>query len=209
MVVKPRLNGSNHFAIGAKISVTYNGVTNIRLITAGTSHFGQEPAEAFFGVGNNSFVDEIKIEWPDNTETIVNNISSNQVITVMPSGVLKANKNAVTTIKIYPNPVISELSIKTNKNIEKFEIYNLIGQKVLENTFSKKINNLNDNRVKILLGKTIQDLLTISDLHIAKTGCLTLLEATLLKTKLENSVGVVAESTEVDFQTFNTFLKNI
>ncbi|MDC3260358.1 FG-GAP-like repeat-containing protein [Winogradskyella sp.] len=140
LVVKPRLNGSNHFAIGAKISVTYNGVTNIRLITAGTSHFGQEPAEAFFGVGNNSFVDEIKIEWPDNTETIVNNISSNQVVTVMPSGVLKVNQNPVTTIKIYPNPVTSELSIKTNKNIEKFEIYNLIGQKVLENTFSKKIN---------------------------------------------------------------------
>ena len=51
------------------------------------------------------------------------------------------------------------------------------------NFWKNFINNLNDNRVKILLGKTIQDLLTISDLHIAKTGCLTLLEATLLKTK--------------------------
>ncbi len=41
------------------------------------------------------------------------------------------------------------------------------------------INNLNDDRIKVMIGKTIQELLSISDLHIAKTGCLTLPEAAL------------------------------
>jgi surface carbohydrate biosynthesis protein len=50
-----------------------------------------------------------------------------------------------------------------------------------ENVFFWKnfVNHLNDKRIRILLGKTIQDLLSISDLHLAKTGCLTLPEASL------------------------------
>ena len=38
----------------------------------------------------------------------------------------------------------------------------------------------NDKRVKIV-GKSIQDLLNVSDLHVAKSGCLTLPEASLLE----------------------------
>ncbi len=42
-------------------------------------------------------------------------------------------------------------------------------------------NKFQDNRIKILVGKTIQDLLSISNLHVAKSGCLTLPEAALSK----------------------------
>lgn len=137
LVIKPRLTDSNHFAIGTKVSATFNGITNIRLITAGTSHFGQEPAEAFFGVGNNTIIDEVKVEWPDGTETIVNNIGVNQVLTVTQSGILDITENLIKTTKIFPNPVNNILNVEGNSTIQKIEIYNILGQKV----FQKRVNS--------------------------------------------------------------------
>ena len=49
------------------------------------------------------------------------------------------------------------------------------------NYWNEFVKKLNDKRVKILVGKSIQDLLNVSDLHVAKSGCLTLPEASLLE----------------------------
>ncbi|WP_188372965.1 FG-GAP-like repeat-containing protein [Winogradskyella haliclonae] len=141
LVVRPRLDGSNHFAIGAKVTATFNGISNIRLITAGTSHFGQEPAEAFFGIGTSNLVDEIKIEWPDNTETIVTDINANQVITISKSGILSIDeKSLIDKMSVYPNPVKDILNIETNIELKEIEIFNVLGQKVLMDFNNKKIN---------------------------------------------------------------------
>jgi hypothetical protein len=140
LVVKPRLEGNNHFAIGSKVTATFRGITNVRLITAGTSHYGQEPAEAFFGVGTNSIIDEIKIEWPDNTETIINDIVSNQVITVSKLGVLNTGKEYFVDTKIYPNPVKGMLNLETNIDVNELQVFNLLGQKVIDGYKTKSIN---------------------------------------------------------------------
>jgi len=54
----------------------------MRLITAGTSFMGQEPAEAHFGLGAATEVDEVVIEWPDGTESVFLNVPANQVVTL-------------------------------------------------------------------------------------------------------------------------------
>jgi len=54
----------------------------MRIITAGTSFLGQEPAEAFFGLGNAAVVDQLTIEWPDGTTDQRNNVTVNQELTV-------------------------------------------------------------------------------------------------------------------------------
>ncbi|QLG45940.1 FG-GAP-like repeat-containing protein [Costertonia aggregata] len=82
IVIKPRMYGSNHYSIGATIKIKSNNLRGTRLISAGTSFYGQEPAEAFFGLGTNNNVEEIRIEWPDNTVTILKNVEANQVLTV-------------------------------------------------------------------------------------------------------------------------------
>lgn len=139
LVVKPRTNSTNHFAIGAIVKILYdNGTTGMRLITAGTSFYGQEPAEAFFGVGNATTIDEIKVEWPDGTETIVTNVSANQVITVMPSGVLSNTEKFIANLKVYPNPASDVINIEGNLNIQNIEIFNLLGQRMFQNTFDSK-----------------------------------------------------------------------
>ena len=82
LVVKPRLNGPNSHAIGAVVRVAVGGTSLMRLITAGTSFMGQEPAEAFFGLDAAKSVDSVSVEWPDGRVTTLSNVDTNQVITI-------------------------------------------------------------------------------------------------------------------------------
>jgi len=82
LVIKPRMEGPNHWAIGAVVQARAGEITMMRLITAGTSFMGQEPAEAHFGLGPVEQVDEVIIHWPDGTRSVVTNISANQVLKV-------------------------------------------------------------------------------------------------------------------------------
>ncbi len=81
LVVRPRMTGPNHYAIGSVIRVTVGSTTMMRPIVAGISYLGQEPAEAFFGLGDASVVDQVTIEWPDGLETTLTNVPADQVLT--------------------------------------------------------------------------------------------------------------------------------
>lgn len=72
LVVRPRMDGGNSHAIGALVQVevqkTPGTLFMTRIITAGNSMAGQEPAEAFFGMGNDVAASDpttIRIIWPD------------------------------------------------------------------------------------------------------------------------------------------------
>lgn len=54
----------------------------MRLITAGTSYLGQEPAEAFFGLGETAVVDEVTVEWPDGSVSRRTGVTADQVLTL-------------------------------------------------------------------------------------------------------------------------------
>ncbi len=83
ITIRPRMGGTNHFALGAEVVVTSdNGTSQIRLITAGTSFLGQEPAEAHFGLGDAAEAERVVIRWPGGRETVVNHLAANQVHTV-------------------------------------------------------------------------------------------------------------------------------
>ncbi len=86
LVIRPRMVGPNHRAIGAVVRLTAGHQTMMRPIQAGTSIMGQEPAEAFFGMGDAAMADVLTIEWPDGSQTVLNNIPVNQVLTVWNRG---------------------------------------------------------------------------------------------------------------------------
>jgi hypothetical protein len=86
IIVRPRQDGPNHWAIGALIRVAIGDTTMTRLITAGTSFLGQEPAEAHFGLADATIVDALTVEWPDGFITTYEDIAINQLITVTREG---------------------------------------------------------------------------------------------------------------------------
>jgi hypothetical protein len=85
LVVRTRTGGPNTRGIGAIVRLESAGRRMTRLITAGTSHLGQEPAEAFFGVGDAAMVDRVVVAWPDGAQTILRDVASDQVLTVVRS----------------------------------------------------------------------------------------------------------------------------
>jgi hypothetical protein len=81
VVIKPRMDGPNHFAIGATVHVRVGTVEMMRIITAGTSFIGQEPAEAHFGLADATIIDEVRIEWPGGGSSQFENIAVNRIYT--------------------------------------------------------------------------------------------------------------------------------
>lgn len=64
LVIRPRMAGPNSHALGAVVRAVLDDATVLtRLITAGTSWQGQEPAEAHFGLGAGRDVLRVDIEW--------------------------------------------------------------------------------------------------------------------------------------------------
>ncbi len=98
---------ANHFAIGAVVRVQTSDPaigTQSRLITAGTSLLGQEPADAHFGMGAAvQSAGTVTVEWPNGLTTAYQGLSLNSVVTVVDATRTDAdldNDGALTTADI-------------------------------------------------------------------------------------------------------------
>ena len=74
---------SNRDGIGARITLTAGGHTQIREITAGASNSSQNMLPAHFGLGKAEVIDEIRVQWPSGTVQTLRDVSPNQVLTVV------------------------------------------------------------------------------------------------------------------------------
>ena len=83
LTVLPRMPGPNHRAIGAIVRAQVGAVQMTRLITAGTSYLGQEPAEAFFGFGRADSIDVVEVTWPDGRVSCVRDVVPNGVLDIL------------------------------------------------------------------------------------------------------------------------------
>jgi hypothetical protein len=84
LVIRPRQPGPNRWAIGAVVELRIGEQRLLRPIHAGISTDSQEPAEAIFGLGEATSVDEVIVTWPDSTLTVLTNVEADQVMTVTP-----------------------------------------------------------------------------------------------------------------------------
>lgn len=83
LVIKPRMCHVNRRAIGATVEVMAGDLKMMRLISAGCSFFGQEPAEAYFGLGRAEKADTVTIHWPGGGgSTQLSNVAADQILTV-------------------------------------------------------------------------------------------------------------------------------
>jgi len=72
----------NTSAIGARVYVSSGGVTQMREVSAGGNYVSQNPTGQHFGLNSTDTVDDIRIVWPDQTETSRMGIAANQRIRV-------------------------------------------------------------------------------------------------------------------------------
>ena len=73
---------SNRDGIGAKVSVTTNGSTQISERTAGSSYLGQDDYRLHFGLGANTKVDKLTVTWPSGIKQVLENLPANKLVTI-------------------------------------------------------------------------------------------------------------------------------
>ena len=83
LVVNTAGTASNRDGIGARITLTAGGRSQIREITAGASNSSQNMLPAHFGLGKAATIDEIKVQWPSGTVQTVQDVAPNQVLTIV------------------------------------------------------------------------------------------------------------------------------
>ncbi|GEM_PF-949270 len=67
--VRLTANSGTGNVVGARVSLTAEGVTQIRELPAGSGYLSQQPLVAYFGLGAAAVVDALTVRWPDGVTT--------------------------------------------------------------------------------------------------------------------------------------------
>ena len=74
---------SNRDGIGSVIKVSTNGVTQMRVQNGGIHRVAQDHQRIHFGLGKNTLINEISIQWPSGIVQKISNITVDQIINVI------------------------------------------------------------------------------------------------------------------------------
>jgi len=83
LTVRPKGTVSNRDAIGTKITVEAGGRSQMRWITAGSGYLSQMPNEAYFGLGDATKVDRIRIRWPNGQEEEFSGVEADRHVRIV------------------------------------------------------------------------------------------------------------------------------
>ncbi len=82
LVVKPKGTVSNRDAIGTRITIEVNGISQIREIASGRSAMGQNMRAAHFGLGKVENIDSVTVRWPSGAVESLKNVKPNQTLSL-------------------------------------------------------------------------------------------------------------------------------
>lgn len=75
-------SASNRDGVGAKVTLTTGVKRRVKQRLGGTSYCSTSDPRLLFGLGANTRIDEVKVEWPSRRVTVLKNVRSDQYITV-------------------------------------------------------------------------------------------------------------------------------
>jgi hypothetical protein len=74
---------SNRDGVGARIVVESGGVTQLREQTGGVHTYSQDFQRVHFGLGSNTQIDRITIDWPSGLTQVLEGVQADQILTVV------------------------------------------------------------------------------------------------------------------------------
>ncbi|MGW9685051.1 VCBS repeat-containing protein [Flagellimonas sp. 2504JD1-5] len=113
--LKIKLKGSkdNKFGVGAKVEVEYNGNTVVQEMMPSRGYQSSVPYNLIFGLGKDSVVQRLKINWPDGKEQVLQNISANTTQELF-------NDDAITILESKISEESSALMIATTDTLIRY-----------------------------------------------------------------------------------------
>ena len=73
---------SNRVGIGARVTITAQGRTQMREVKSGSSYLGQNDLRVHFGLGDATRVDRLDVRWTDGQVETIRDVPADQVVTV-------------------------------------------------------------------------------------------------------------------------------
>jgi hypothetical protein len=73
---------SNRSAIGAQVTVKWNGQEQMQQISGGSGFASENDRRLHFGLGKSATIDEVIIHWPSGRIQSLKNVSVNQIVKV-------------------------------------------------------------------------------------------------------------------------------
>jgi len=83
LTVAAMLPGGKSDAIGARVTVRTGSLVQIRDVSPVTGYLSQADPRAHFGLGKADGADTVEIRWPDGRTTQLENVTTNQILTVV------------------------------------------------------------------------------------------------------------------------------
>jgi hypothetical protein len=80
IAIRARGRESNRFGIGSKVRVTSSGQTQLREINPYGSYLSTSDMRLYFGLGNETSVSRLEIDWPSGKKQVLENVRANQVL---------------------------------------------------------------------------------------------------------------------------------
>lgn len=143
--LKVNLQGtqSNRDGIGSRIEISSNGKVQHRATLCGEGYLAQNSHTEFFGVGNATNIDYVKVTWLSGLVDILYNVTPNQTLNIVEGTALSVDEFHQDDFMIFPNPNNGVFNVKSNTNQEySFSIYNVIGKKVYGKNHTNLLNRV-------------------------------------------------------------------
>ena len=74
--------GKNTQGLGARMTVTQGGVTQMREVKIGSNFAAHDPTRQIFGLGDAVQADSITVTFPDGTEVVQNDVAAGSRLTI-------------------------------------------------------------------------------------------------------------------------------
>lgn len=81
--VTPLLPGGQSAAIGAIVSCNVESLEQVQCLMPVTGYLSQADMRLHFGTGSKDVVSTVKIRWPNGEETVLEDVTANQTLTVV------------------------------------------------------------------------------------------------------------------------------
>jgi len=93
---------SNRMGVGARLTATCGGRSQVRLVTLGEGFVSQSDTTAWFGLGDCRRVDKLEVRWPSGEEQVFSDLTADQKF-VLTEG--KADWESIPAAPQHPAPV--------------------------------------------------------------------------------------------------------
>ena len=136
---------SNKNGVGSTIEISIDGNKQYRYTLCGEGYLAQYSDSEFFGLGENTIVDYVKVTWLSGNQDIFYNVSANQQLDIEEgsSPLLSVSEILDESLVLYPIPIKNYLSWNSTYIFDNIEIFDLLGKRI------KVFNYVQNNSVNL------------------------------------------------------------